>query len=45
MIGVVEVIAGVFAGRGSSNNTRKCHLQEVLTIENKKVRLEGIGIG
>ena len=36
---MVEVIAGAFAGGGSSNNACKRHLREMLTIENKKYKL------
>ena len=40
----MEVIAGGFAGGGSSNNAHKRHLREVLTVENKKVRPKRISV-
>ena len=39
------MIAGSFAGGGSSNNVHKRYLREVLTVKNKKVRLASIGVG
>ena len=43
--GIVKVITRGLVGKGLSNNTRKCHLLKVHTVENKKVRPERISIG
>ena len=39
MIGVVEVIAEGFSREGLNNNAKKWHLQAVMALENKKVKM------